>query len=340
MGSPQPQIPRLSEEGSTWSGIAATGREHSMRAALQSRSREALKCSPGVDDGFCIAPRRHLLIALLSIVVTVLLVFWIGESERRRGLLPPRLEARANEEIVWVAGRRMVAYFVLTVALYIGVMAPVALLSFTPVEPLLPSSTAQLFVLHAIFAGVLVVWFAVGHLPRQSGEPGLLAVLGLTKDPNPIRELGLGTVIGFGIWGAVVVALVAVGLAVQSLSGAEAPAPPPMVLWMAAMPVWLRLAVSLSAGVFEEVFFRGFLQPRIGIPLSTVLFAMAHLSYAQPTMLVGVTLLSLCYAFLTEWRGSVWAAISAHTVFDAVQLIGVIPVVARQLETVSPMIGG
>ena len=72
--------------------------------------------------------------------------------------------------------------------------------------------------------------------------------------------------------------------------------PPAMVPFIASLPIWLRLLISLSAGVVEETFFRGFLQPRVGIPLSTAFFALAHLSYGQPFMLIGITLLSLDHA--------------------------------------------
>ena len=75
----------------------------------------------------------------------------------------------------------------------------------------------------------------------------------------------------------------------------------------------------------EETFFRGFLQPRVGIALSTALFVLAHASYEQPLMLVGITLLSLVYGFLVKWRQNIWPAITAHVLFDAVQLTVVIP---------------
>ena len=71
-----------------------------------------------------------------------------------------------------------------------------------------------------------------------------------------------------------------------------------MVSLVAALPLSVRFAVSLSAGVVEELFFRGFLQPRIGILGSTALFACAHLGYGQPFMLFGITLLSLFYGLL------------------------------------------
>jgi membrane protease YdiL (CAAX protease family) len=58
---------------------------------------------------------------------------------------------------------------------------------------------------------------------------------------------------------------------------------------------------------------------------STALFVAAHLGYQQPWMLVGVTLLSLFFAMLARWRQSVWAAVTAHAVFDAVQLLWLVP---------------
>ena len=42
-------------------------------------------------------------------------------------------------------------------------------------------------------------------------------------------------------------------------------------------------------------------------------------------MLVGVAVLSLIFAGLVKWRQSILAAMVAHTVFDAVQLLVVIP---------------
>ena len=62
-----------------------------------------------------------------------------------------------------------------------------------------------------------------------------------------------------------------------------------------------------------------------------ITFALAHLSYGQAFMLVGVTALSVIYGLLVKWRQSLWAAIAAHTVFDLVQLLIVVPTVLREL---------
>ena len=121
--------------------------------------------------------------------------------------------------------------------------------------------------------------------------------------------------------------MVTLGSLIWMLGGQEMlpERPPAMIPWLAGLPVLMRLAVSLSAGVVEEAFFRGFLQPRVGISLSTGLFVLAHAGYEQLLMLVGVTLLSLMFALLVRWRQSIWAAMAAHAVFDAVQLLIVVP---------------
>jgi membrane protease YdiL (CAAX protease family) len=113
-------------------------------------------------------------------------------------------------------------------------------------------------------------------------------------------------------------------------------APPALVAYLAAQPALLRLGVSVSAGVVEEVFFRGFLQPRLGLLLTTVLFVLAHTGYGQPLQLVGVAVLSVIYGALSRWRGNVWAAVSAHALFDAVQLLIVIPAALQMLPEGAP----
>jgi membrane protease YdiL (CAAX protease family) len=106
--------------------------------------------------------------------------------------------------------------------------------------------------------------------------------------------------------------------------------PAPLIVWIAGLPAGLKLALALSAGIVEELFFRGFLQPRVGIGVSTLLFVLAHLSYDQPFLLVGVSILSLVFAALVWWRQNVWPAIAAHFLFDAVQLLILIPWLLHQ----------
>jgi membrane protease YdiL (CAAX protease family) len=166
------------------------------------------------------------------------------------------------------------------------------------------------------------------EIPAPSFGRQLVAQLGLAA-PNVSREVLIGLLLGVLAWAAVLLAL-AVTLAVWAVSGGRSlPKPSPIVPWIAALPVMVRVMVSLSAGFVEEIFFRGFLQPRVGIALSTVCFVLAHVSYGQPFMLLGVCLLSLIYAFLVRWRQTIWPAIAAHALFDGIQLLVIIPAAMR-----------
>jgi membrane protease YdiL (CAAX protease family) len=162
----------------------------------------------------------------------------------------------------------------------------------------------------------------------------LAAQFGFATQSVP-RELGLGLLLGVGAWVAVLVGIMLIGLLLIALGAGDAVPrqPPALIPFIAALPIAVKILISLSAGVVEEWFFRGFLQPRMGLLLSTVLFALAHFSYGQPFMLIGITLLSLIYGLLVKWRQNIWPAIAAHTLFDAVQLLVVVPGALRLLET-------
>jgi membrane protease YdiL (CAAX protease family) len=256
-----------------------------------------------------------------------LLVDWLCA---RKGLLPPGFRDRPG-----ALGRRALAILVLTLLFGISVGAPLASFGAEAGEPdLSRMSSPQLFLLHCLMLIALGAWFLLGF----AGEGGLgrrfAEQLGLAA-PSVPREIGIGVVTGLVAWLVVLGVVIAFAFLIMAMGGEDSlpKRPPALIPWIAAQPFWLRLLVSLSAGVVEELFFRGFLQPRIGILLSTVIFAVAHLSYGQPFMLVGITLLSLTYGLLVRWRQSIWAAMIAHWLFDAVQLLVMVPTAMKLMET-------
>lgn len=178
-------------------------------------------------------------------------------------------------------------------------------------------------------------------VPVDAGPPPVPPSLGRQfaaqlgfRAPSPLSEIGFGLVAGFAIWFAVLAAMFLVAVLVASLGGErflpkQAPA---MIPWIAGLPIGIRLLLSLSAGFVEETFFRGLLQPRVGIAFSTGCFVLAHAAYGSPFLLIGVTLLSLIYAFLVRWRQNLWPAIAAHALFDGIQLLVIIPAALRFLK--------
>jgi membrane protease YdiL (CAAX protease family) len=260
-------------------------------------------------------------------------VLLFDHMTRRRGLDPPGF----REPLRRIAGTTLVAG-----CFYVGIFAALGSVGRQGEIDLSLLQSWQLFTLHALFALTIAGWWAAGFYatsthPSQGGLRSFAEQLGLVT-PNLRRELGVGAVAGVVAWLAVLCGVVLFAVVLSALSGEELlpQAPPAVIPWLAGRPVLLRLAIAASAGVIEELFFRGLLQPRIGIALSTLFFALAHLSYDQPIMLVGVTMLSLLYGLLTRWRQNIWPAIVAHFLFDGIQLLVVIPAVLQLFQPAAP----
>lgn len=275
---------------------------------------------------------ESLLRLVVPVVPALAMALLVDATTVRRGLTPPGF---------LLPLRRSAMTSLLALIFYLGVFAPLAFLgSGEPIDPA-DLATPELFAFHALLVLALLVWFVLGYGSRETDRGGPLSEAlrqcGL-ETRTPLAELRLGLGGGLLLWLGVVLVLLATTFALERLGQAAAlpDEVPPLVLYMAGLPVAVRIALSVSAGVVEEVFFRGFLQPRIGVALSSLLFVLAHASYEQPFMLVGVALLSLGFARLAQLRGNVWAAIVAHTLFDALQLLWLIPLQVSELERLQP----
>ncbi|MBC8045352.1 MAG: CPBP family intramembrane metalloprotease [Fimbriimonadaceae bacterium] len=82
------------------------------------------------------------------------------------------------------------------------------------------------------------------------------------------------------------------------------------------------LFLSFCAGVGEELFFRGAIQPWLGIWLTTILFIALH-GYLnpknKPLFIYGIVLLIVCagFGYLMKYAG-IWSAMTAHFIIDVV----------------------
>jgi membrane protease YdiL (CAAX protease family) len=298
--------------------------------------------------------------AAVPVLLGIAASFLLDRMCAARGLYPPGFRAP------W---RRMVAGAVVAGVFAVGIFAPLGGIGLSLEPDLTKITTPQLFALHVLMLAAMGVWFLLGWAgvdappqPLPSVElndelangqdvaagiaaapppPPVRTPLGQQfaaqfgyRAPDVLREIGLGLVLGLAAWVAVLLTLMAFAGVLWAVGGEDAvpQQPPSVVPFIAGLPVLIRMLISLSAGVVEESFFRGFLQPRIGILLSTAFFALAHLSYGQPFLLIGITLLSLIYAMLVKWRQNLWPSIAAHTLFDGVQLLVVVPGALRLLQ--------
>ena len=183
----------------------------------------------------------------------------------------------------------------------------------------------SLFSMHAILIVFLAGWWVF------SGMPEIREFLQIRYE-RPAEVAAIGMSVGVGGWLITIIMAMVIGLLLQATGALDkAPEPPAMIGWMANLELWKKVTIVLSAMTVEEFFFRSFLQKRIGLIASTLLFALAHFTYGNPLMLIGVTVISLVIA-ITFWRTkNVIPGILAHGVFDAIQLFVIVPMAVKMM---------
>ncbi|MFO0945550.1 MAG: CPBP family intramembrane glutamic endopeptidase [Planctomycetota bacterium] len=110
----------------------------------------------------------------------------------------------------------------------------------------------------------------------------------------------------------------------------------PLLLPMSTLDLFL---ISLSAGMGEEILFRGFVQSWAGdwfgttwgLLLASVLFGLAHM--VTPTYAVVATVIGLLLGGLWLWTGNLLAPVVTHTVYDFVALVYMVTLTRQELRT-------
>jgi membrane protease YdiL (CAAX protease family) len=208
-----------------------------------------------------------------------------------------------------------------------GIAVAVTRAALSPPTPEVIKSLSffNLFEMHAILIAFLVGWWLL------SGMPSLREFLQIRYE-RPAEVAAIGLSVGVGGWVVTLLLAMIIGLLLQA-SGLldQPPEPPAMIGWMANLALWQKALIVLSAMTVEEFFFRSFLQKRIGLVASTLLFALAHFTYGNPLMLIGVTVISIIISIAFHRTKNVVPGIIAHGVFDAIQLFVIVPIAVKMM---------
>ncbi|HEX8172910.1 MAG TPA: CPBP family intramembrane glutamic endopeptidase [Thermoanaerobaculia bacterium] len=211
-------------------------------------------------------------------------------------------------------------------ALFMGLLAALvtsSALSPATVKQLTNTPFYALFTLHLILVLFLLGWWLA------SGRPPLREFLNIRHE-RPAEVVAIGVSVGVGGWLVTLLLALLVALLLRATGLLEnAPEPPAMIGWMARLALWKKALIVLSAATVEEAFFRSFLQKRIGLVASTLLFALAHFTYGNPLMLIGVTIVSIVISLAFYRTKNVVPGMIAHGVFDAVQLFVIVPMAVK-----------
>jgi membrane protease YdiL (CAAX protease family) len=207
-------------------------------------------------------------------------------------------------------GRRAIAMGLLAGVLLLTVAIPFAAGTTGGKPETRELSLVSVFAVHAILLFFLACYFTL------SGRQSLVKFLKLESE-RPSRDLSVGALIGVAGW--VLTILTATAIVVfwylvsqRSTADTAGPSVSPMI-------------------VVEELFFRSFLQTRVGPVASTLMFTAAHGVYGQPLMLVGILVISTVLSITFAKYRNVLPCIAAHGVFDSIQMFVVIPLLLKQI---------
>ena len=221
----------------------------------------------------------------------------------------------------------------LWIVVYAAIALPAVMSGSRSEMPVADLAFPSLFTGHLILATFLFIWW---RLRRPTTLRRFLRVSGASVDDIPG---GIG--LGLRVWGVTIVVAVIAGAILQfafdglqshAETAIELPEVPDVMIWMANLPVAKKLLIVLSAMTVEEAFFRAFLQTRIGLIPSSILFAIAHASYGMPTLMLGVFVVSIVIGRDFARHGQLVRSILAHGVFDVIQLLFIVPYAVRQIE--------
>jgi hypothetical protein len=158
-----------------------------------------------------------------------------------------------------------------------------------------------LFVLHAVLVIFLIGWWAA------SGRPPLKEFLNIRHE-RPAEVVAIGTAVGVGGWMITLTAALVATLILRGVGAMDTPPEPPaMIGWMANLALWKKALIVLSA------------------------MTLAHFTYGNPLLLIGVTVVSLVIGITFYRTKNVVPGVIAHGVFDAIQLFVIVPLAVRMM---------
>lgn len=170
----------------------------------------------------------------------------------------------------------------------------------------------RLVTMALLFYGAMsaIAWM----LGKTLGAEDLLYSEGMSAGLHPIRDLGSG------LAAALVLVAVSRGLTLRTRAG-EALARRLAEL-LGPLSTSEVAILALASGIGEELFFRGALQPRLGLVATSLLFGVAHLVPARPLVLWSFFACGagLLLGALFELTGNLVAPVVAHVAVNALNL--------------------
>ncbi len=140
--------------------------------------------------------------------------------------------------------------------------------------------------------------------------------LGLSRKKLTMMIIGIGIVVFFALFTLDVLVNLAssvIGTTIDTNAG----------LLLQSAPIWFYIFTAIIAPINEEIFFRGFLVPRIGIILSALIFGVLHASYNSTfgVEIIAAVIFGLIAGYVYKRTNSLYASIIAHILINSLAIL-------------------
>ena len=143
---------------------------------------------------------------------------------------------------------------------------------------------------------------------------GIVNDLGLSRKSLNLKSILIGVL----LFALILVAEFLIGL-ISTVTGIQLPTNVSAVL--SGMPIYFLVFTFLIAPIDEEILFRGFLVPRLGIAESALLFALPHLlTYASWSEFIAAFVFGLLAGYFFRKNKSLYTTIFAHMLVNALTI--------------------
>ena len=202
--------------------------------------------------------------------------------------------------------RRAVRYAFYLVTIFIAVMGLVLPMLYAQGRITASVLSADSSIDLSLFFPLIVFSYLLskGHKLQE-----IVKGLGLTRDRISLRAVLVGILL-FGL-------IELTGILISLFSVATGiPLPTNVAYLLSGMPLYFLVFSFLIAPIDEEVLFRGFLVPRIGIVLSALLFAISHLAYLSVSEFAAAFVFGLLAGYFFKRYKSLYSTMLAHALVN------------------------
>ncbi|HVA82709.1 MAG TPA: CPBP family intramembrane glutamic endopeptidase [Candidatus Aquilonibacter sp.] len=151
---------------------------------------------------------------------------------------------------------------------------------------------------------------------KGMSPPQIVEKLGLSRKSISPKMVSLGLIIFFALF-----ALEIMVNLVSSITGTAINTNVDLLLGSA--PLWFFIFTAIIAPINEEIFFRGFLVPRIGILVSAVIFGLLHASYNSTfgVEIIAAVIFGLIAGYVFKKSNSLYPSIIAHILLNTLAVL-------------------